>query len=298
MIPTMRQLEALVLVYRLGSITKAAAELRVTQSAISLLIRQMEDNFQLKLFDRTTRALHPTPACKDAIPVAERILAGAQGLSRHMRDLVEVKTGRIAVAVSAGVASALLPRVLAQYRSRHPDVKIDLFDIAPDELLPFVIAGHAEFGIGSFEDDGTPDAKIETLMQSSLSAIGTRDGRFEKRRRLTWDDIAGSALIAMRKGTRIRNQIDNALAQTGRSLNPTMEVSLITTALALTAEGAGISILPAHMLPKAQFPTLVAIPLSQPIIYRHVSLLSRADLGLSPAAERFVGIAKRFMSTK
>ena len=72
MIPTMRQLEALVLVYRLGSITKAAAELRVTQSAISLLIRQMEDNFQLKLFDRTTRALHPTPACKDAIPVAER----------------------------------------------------------------------------------------------------------------------------------------------------------------------------------------------------------------------------------
>ena len=86
--------------------------------------------------------------------------------------------------------------------------------------------------------------EIETLMQSSLSAIGTRDGRFEKRRRLTSDDIAGSALIAMRKGTRIRNQIDDALAQTGRALNPAMEVSLITTALALTAEGAGISILP------------------------------------------------------
>ena len=59
--PTMRQLEALVMVYRLGSLTKAAAELRVTQSAISLLIRQIEENFQLKLFDRTTRALHPTP---------------------------------------------------------------------------------------------------------------------------------------------------------------------------------------------------------------------------------------------
>ena len=296
MSPSIRQLEALVLVYRLGSITKAAAELRVTQSAISLLIRQIEENFQLKLFDRTTRALHPTAACKEAIPAAERILSGARGLSRHMRDLVEVKTGRIAVAVSAGVASALLPRVLAAYRSRYPGVKIDLFDLAPEELLSFVTAGHAAFGIGSFENDGASEARIETLVQSALSAIGVRDGRFEKRKRLTWDDIAASDLIVMRRGTRIRTQIDQALAQTGRDLKPALEVSLITTALALTAGGAGISILPSHMLPKAQFPTLAAIPLSQPTIYRHVSLLSRADFGLSPAAERFVEIARRVMS--
>jgi LysR family transcriptional regulator, carnitine catabolism transcriptional activator len=298
MIPSMRQLEALVLVYRLGSITKAAAELRVTQSAISLLIRQIEENFQLKLFDRTTRALQPTAACKEAIPVAERILAGAQGLSRRMRDLVEIKAGRITVAVSAGVASALLPRVIGQYRSRYPDVTIDLYDVAPDELLAFVMAGHAEFGIGSFEDDGTSEARIETLTQSALSAIAVKNSRFEKNRRLTWDDIAGFDLIAMRLGTRIRHQIDEALAQTGRELKPALEVSLITTALALTAGGAGISILPGHMLPKAQFPTLVAIPLSKPTIYRHVSLLSRADFGLSPAAQRFVEMTRRTISTK
>ena len=296
--PTMRQLEALVLVYRLGSITKAAAELRVTQSAISLLIRQIEENFQLKLFDRTTRALHPTAACREAIPAAERILSSARGLSQHMRDLVEVRTGRIAVAVSAGVASALLPRILVRYRSRYPEVKIDLFDIAPDELLPFVTASHAEFGIGSFENDGTSEARIETLMQSPLSAIGIKDGRFEKRRRLTWDDLAACDLIAMRRGTRIRTQIDEALAQTGQALKPALEVSLITTALALTAEGAGISILPAHMLPKAQFPTLAAVPLSQPTVNRHVSLLSRADFALSPAAERFAEIARRVLATK
>jgi DNA-binding transcriptional LysR family regulator len=220
--PTMRQLEALVLVYRLCSITKAAAELRVTQSAISLLIRQIEENFQLKLFDRTTRALHPTAACREAIPAAERILSSARGLSQHMRDLVEVRTGRIAVAVSAGVASALLPRILVRYRSRYPEVKIDLFDIAPDELLPFVTASHAEFGIGSFENDGTSEARIETLMQSPLSAIGIKDGRFEKRRRLTWDDLAARDLIAMRRGTRIRTQIDDALAQTGQALKPAL----------------------------------------------------------------------------
>lgn len=295
--PSLRQLEALVAVYRLGSITKAAAELRVTQSAISLLIRQIEENFQLKLFDRTTRALHPTAACREAITAAERILAGAQGLSRRMRDLAEIKAGRIAIAVSAGVASALLPGVFATFRSCHPDVSIDLLDVAPDELLAVVMAGQAEFGLGSVEDEGVPEVRIEPLMQSPLSAIGIKDGRFENSRRLTWDGIMSSDLITMRRGTRIRGQIDDALAQTGRALKPVLEVSLITTALALTAEGAGLSILPGHMLPKAQFPTLVAIPLSQPTIYRHVSLLSRADFGLSPAAQRFVDIAKGVLST-
>ncbi|MGJ4928651.1 LysR family transcriptional regulator [Bradyrhizobium sp. HKCCYLS2038] len=296
MSPTLRQLEALVLVYRLGSITKAAAELRVTQSAISLLIRQIEENFQLRLFDRTTRALHPTAACREAIAAAERILAGAQGLSQRMRDLAEIKAGRISIAVSAGFASALLPRVFAAFRSQHPDVRIDLRDVAPDELLEVVMTGEAEFGLGSVENDGIPEFKIETLMQSPLSAIGIKDGRFDKQRRLTWDGIMRSNLITMRHGTRIRRQIDEALAQSGRTLNPAIEVNLITTALSLTAEGAGLSILPGHMLPKAQFPTLAAVPLSQPTIYRHVSLLSRADFGLSPAAQRFVEIAKAVLS--
>ena len=298
MIPTMRQLEALVLVYRHGSLTKAAAELRVTQSAVSLLIRQIEENFQLRLFDRTTRALHPTLACQDAVPIAERILAGANGLARHMSDLVEVKAGRITIAVSAGVASALLPRVLARYRADYPDVRVEIFDVAPDDLLPFVTAGDAELGIGSVENADTPDVKIETITQSSLSAIGIKDGHFEKASRLTWDSLEKCDLIAMRRGTRIRSQIDDALARTGRQLKPNLEVSLITTALALTAEGAGISILPAHMLPEVQFPTLAAVPLSRPAIIRHVSLVSRADFVLSPAAQRFVETARQILPVR
>jgi DNA-binding transcriptional LysR family regulator len=296
--PTLRQLEALVRVYRLGSITRAAAELGVTQSAVSLLIRQVEENFGLPLFDRTTRALHPTAACREAIAAAERILAGAQGLSQRMRDLAESRAGRISVAVSAGVAAALLPRVFAAFRAGHPDVQVDLLDVAPDALFAVVMAGQAEFGLGSFEDEGGPEVRIQPLMQSPLAAIGVRDGRFETHRRLSWDSVMAENLITMRRGTRIRRQIDAALAKSGRALQPAFEVSLITTALALSAEGAGLSILPAHMLPVSQFPTLAAVPLAQPTIHRHVSLLSRADFSLSPAAQRFAEVARRTLSAR
>ena len=286
--PTMRQLEALVRVYRLGSLTKAAAEMRMTQSAMSLLIRQLEDSFRLRLFERTTRALHPTSACREAIPIAERILSGAEGLSRHMQNLAEVKTGRISVAVSAGAALAVFPQILARYRKKYPTVEVSVYDVDPDDLLRLVVTGNAELGLGSVEDDGNPEVKIETLVQSSLSAIGIKDGKFERRKRLTWEDIADQPVIAMRRGTRIRTQIDTALARTGREFRPTLEVSLITTALALTSEGVGIGILPAHMLPTSQFPSLAAIALSDPKLTRHLSLIMRAGCAVSPAAQQFV----------
>jgi LysR family transcriptional regulator, carnitine catabolism transcriptional activator len=67
MLPTLRQLEASALVYRLGSLTEAAAKLCIARCAISLLIRQIEEVAQVRLFDGTTRALRPTPACHEAV---------------------------------------------------------------------------------------------------------------------------------------------------------------------------------------------------------------------------------------
>ncbi len=296
--PTLRQLEALLLVHRQRSLTKAAAELRVTQSAMSVLIRQLEQTLGVKLFDRTTRALSPTAACDEAVPIAERILADAGGLAEHMRNLAELNAGRIRLAVSAGAASAILPPVLARYARQHPDVRIELFDVATEQLLEFVVSGKVELGIGSVEGEDTPGARIEPLLHSPLCAICRKDGHFAGRRSITWNEIESSQTIAMRRGTRIRAQIDQALIKAGKSLTPGLEVSLITTALAITAQSSMVSILPAHMLPAKQFPSLVAVPLAAPQINRQVSLVTRAGVSLSPAARYFIVIAKKTMGAR
>jgi LysR family transcriptional regulator, carnitine catabolism transcriptional activator len=92
MLPTLRQLEASALVYRLGSLTEAAAKLCIARCAISLLIRQIEEVAQVRLFDGTTRALRPTPACHEAVTFAERILSDARGLAHFMPDVTKLKS--------------------------------------------------------------------------------------------------------------------------------------------------------------------------------------------------------------
>jgi len=292
---TLRQLRAFVSVYRARSITRAARELAITQSAASLLIQQLEAQLGIKLFDRTTRAVQPTAAAHEAFAAAERMLGDAQGLSRRMRDLAEARGGRVAFLASAGAASALLPRVLANFRSLHPGIEIDMRDVAADDLVPRMISSDAEFAIGSIEGE-ISDMKVETLISGRLSAIGRASSEFSARRALTWEELAHQPTIGMRRETRIRMQIDQVLEQQGKRLVPTYEVTLINTALAMTAQGLGLAILPATMLPTDQFPTLIAKPLIRPAIARPVSLLLRQGRTLSPAAQAFIAIARRVLA--
>ncbi|WP_025032806.1 LysR family transcriptional regulator [Bradyrhizobium sp. DOA9] len=292
---TLRQLRAFAGVYRTRSITRAARELGITQSAASLLIQQLEAQLGVRLFDRSTRSVQPTPAAIEAFAAAERMLSDAQGLSRRMRDLAQARAGRVAFLASAGTASALLPAVLAKFRASHPDIEIDMRDVAADDLVPRLSTTDAEFAIGSAEGEFA-DMTIETLTSGRLSAIGRRTADFAARRSLTWDELAQKPTIAMRRETRIRMQIDQALSAQGKRLDPTYEVTLINTALAMTAQGLGLAILPATMLPADQFPTLIARPLVRPALTRPVSLLQRQGRTLSPAAQAFVATARMVLT--
>jgi DNA-binding transcriptional LysR family regulator len=294
---TLRQLQAFTGVYRTRSITRAARELGITQSAASLLIQQLEAQLGVKLFDRSTRSVQPTLAADEAVHAAERMLGDALGLSRRMRDLAQARAGRVAFLASAGTASALLPSVLAKFRAGYPDIEIDMRDVAADDLVPRLSATDAEFAIGSVEGDFA-ELTIETLTRGRLSAIGRRTADFAARRALTWDELAQMPTIAMRGETRIRMQIDQALGTQGKHLNPTYEVTLINTALAMTAQGLGLAILPATMLPADQFPTLIAKPLIRPAITRPVSLLQRQGRTLSPAAQAFVATARTVLAER
>src|SRR3954462_1801768 len=93
---TLRQLQAFTSVYRMRSITRAARELGITQSAASLLIQQLEVQLGIKLFDRSTRSVQPPLAANEAFHAAERMLGDASGLSRRMRDLAATRAGRVA----------------------------------------------------------------------------------------------------------------------------------------------------------------------------------------------------------
>jgi DNA-binding transcriptional LysR family regulator len=289
--PSIRQLEVFVHVYRAGNLTRAAAQLGLTQSAVSLQLQQLEELFGLRLFDRTTRALYPTSAATQALSAAEKILSDASGLTGHMRNLTNANVGKVAFAVSAGFASTFMPPILAKFRKANPAIEIVLYDVPAHLLVNRLLTTDAEFALGSVHGE-IPDVTIEQILKGRLSAIGIDKGAFAARKQIAWDDLAEFSTIAMRRETRIRVNIDTALGRIGQSFVPTFEVSLYNTALSMSAAGLGLSILPDYILSRQQFPTLAAKPLVRPALDRQVSLIRRMGRSLSPAAARFVALVR------
>lgn len=293
---TIKQLRAFVAVYQLRGLSAAAADLCVTQSAVSVLIRQMEQELGVRLFDRTTRSLKPTAAAEDAIEVAQRVLRDLDALGSGLSDLSALRRGRVTVACTPALARILLPEALAKFMQAYPQVHVDVDDCAPDQFFARLLGEHADFGLGTPDRTGD-ELKMHRLMSDQLSVICRTDHPMARRASVRWKELDGLPLVGVRHGYGVRSLIDQSAARAGIHLNVAYEVSLLSTALWMSACGVAPSVMPAAYVHYARDPSLVARPLVGPKVSRDVYVLVKAGRSLSPAAQQLVQVLNETLST-
>lgn len=285
--PTLKQLRAFLLVHQLRKLSAAAQKLFVTQSAVSMLIRQLEEGLGTRLFDRTTRSLQPTAAGDQMVATAERILRDVDSLSAGFRELATLERGRVCLAITPTLATFLLPDAIRAFGQRHPGVRVVIDDCAPDQFVSRILGEHVDFGIGTPE---RPGAEVETqmLLRDHLALVCTRDHPLAALPSVRWTHLAGHALITVRPGYGIRPLIDGTAAQAGVTLDVVNEVSFLSTALWMTASGLGPSIMPSAFARAANDPTLVVRPIGSPRVSRDVSVVTKRGRSLSAASQSFI----------
>ena len=167
---TLRQLRAFVAVARTGSFTLAAECLFVTQSALSGLIKELEQALGLRLIDRSTRKISLSDAGRDLFPLVDKILHDLDGVLGEVANLKSLKTGLIRIAAPQLMASTLLPEVIAAYGLAHPDVRIKLVDCLVESVVSRVFSGEVDFGIGP-ERDPNSDITATPLFEGPFMAV-------------------------------------------------------------------------------------------------------------------------------
>lgn len=289
--PTVKQLRAFAAVYRSGKVATAAAELSLTQSAVSALVRQLEGKLGVALFDRTTRALHRTAAADHLIATAERLLGELDGLARDAQALDSHRAGKIRVAVTPAVAQSLMPRALARFHDEQPQTRVQLEDCAPDQFVAAIVGERADFGIGVMDAEH-PELTSELLLRDQLCLLCHAGHPLASTgKALRWKGLAGRALIVVRPGYGSRRAIERAAAVAGIELLIAHEVSLLATAVAMAREGLGAAIVPASMAAEARRGAdLVVRRLSAPTVSRDISVVSKKGHTLGAAARRFLAL--------
>jgi len=287
----LRQLQAFAAVYRLGSLTRAAEQLCITQPAASVLIRQLEESVGVRLFDRTTRSLRATAAAHESIVRAERILRDCGEFARGFDDVVRRRRGCLSLGATPAVASSLVPTALEEFRDRYPGIDVALRDLAPEDLVASVVDESVELSIGT---PAGPKAEVDLtpLIKDRMCVICTRDSPLAGRRQIAWSEIPAHPTVTVKKGSGIRAIVDDTMTSLGLRFEPAYEVSYLATALALTQHGLGISVLPSYLTRYFHRGRLVAIRLVEPAVSRNLCVVTRKGASLSPAAQSFVAIMR------
>jgi len=284
---TLRQLRAFLEVARSGGFTAAAPKLHLTQSATSLQIRELESQLGLQLIDRSTRRFALTDAGNEFLISATRIVADVEQSVSDTRDLVHKRRGRITVATTPLLASTLLPDSVALFLKEYPAITVRIADLPAEQIGRRVSSGDVDFGVGVFPATDTEFDRV-TLLHHPLGAMVPSTWPLANRRRdLTWMDLADQPLIAMSHSTCLRTLIDLHLHQAGVSLSPRFEVEYLGTAVGLAQAGLGIAVVPAYVGKLMGSDRARFRPLSKPVVHRQIELIVRAGRSLSPSAAAF-----------
>ena len=146
---TLRQLRALLMVANERSFTKAAARLNVTQSALTNAIKSLESELGLRLFDRTTRLVTPTPSGARFTAVAERILGDVGQAVDDLRADAARQQGLVVVAATATMITAMLVPALIALSERYPGVRVRLIEELTEGAVKRLRTGELDF---AFDD--------------------------------------------------------------------------------------------------------------------------------------------------
>lgn len=283
---TLRQLRAFIAVAEAGHFTRAAEQLSLSQSSVSTLVRELEANLGLRLFDRHTRMLRLTQAGTEILPLVKKAIADLNSVIGSSIQLKTLGRGRVSIAASTLQAALLLPRLIREFCLLHPGVKVTLHDVTEHEVLEMVRAGTADFGLGT-EAGNQPGLSAQVLSTDVFVAVLPPGHALERKPELGWDDLAGESLIGPGPGNPIREYLDRALAREGIALTRLYEVSLPLTIAGMVEGGLGVAVMTTAAARLAEVLGLTIRRLTNPVIERELSLIVHADRSLSPSAQSF-----------
>jgi len=281
---TVKQLRAFLTVAQTLSFAQACERLYLSQSALSLTIKALEDGLGGRLFSRTTRAVSLTPEGEALLPLARRLLADWDNAEDELRQRFTLQQGRVALASMPSFAGNMLPAVLRAFRDRYPSISVTVHDVINEQVMEMVRDRQVEIGI-AFEPEPSTPLTFTPLYTDRFVAVVPVDSVLASRAEVSWNALLEHPFITLQRPSTVRVMLEDHLRPRGRQLPVQFESHQLATVGRMVASGLGVSAVPA--LCRTQMLELGArcVALSDPVIEKPVGILTKPGHELSVAAQ-------------
>jgi DNA-binding transcriptional LysR family regulator len=296
---TLQQLQYFLAAFRHGSFSAAAEELHMAQPSLSDQVRRLEAELGVRLFHRVGRGLTPTEAGNALRPHAERTLDAAEAARESVVAVRELRGGTATFGTWGTARYYPGVELVAEFRRRHPTVRVRVVGQNSSEVVEAVRAGELEAGMIALPiDDRGLD--VQPIMRDEIVYVSAEPARV--RRPVTIEALAEAPLILPDAswGTEdpTRRQLAELAQRVGVSIQPEIDVEDVEAAIELAARGLGDTIVARGILlamgrrvPKR----LGWVPFDEPI-YDTFAFIARTNAPLSPASREFLSLARERLS--
>jgi DNA-binding transcriptional LysR family regulator len=271
--------------------SRAAVRLFRTQSAVSQAVRRLEDELKADLFDRTTHDVRLTEAGKTLLEHARRVLAVTEEAERAVRELRDLRHGRVVIGANEAGLEVLLP-LIGRFRETHPGVEFEVRR-SPSRLLGAeVLAVALDFGVVAFvpAEEGL---KTVVLASDELVVLSHPSHPFAKKDRVTLDEFGRATVIAHSDPSPARERVLRTYAERGVALNIKVSLPSLDAVKRAVERGMGVALLPRRTaLSELEAGRLAATTLPELRRPRDLRLVYRAAGNFGPAAHAFLEMVK------
>lgn len=289
---SLRQMRAFAAVTHSGSFTGAARQLHLTQSAVSMLVQQLEQELRLQLFDRGRGAITLTEAGRNLLPLAQRILEDVRQVVEGASEIRALQRGFLRVATSQMMACTWVASILSEFGQQHPQISVRLKDAVADDVVATVRHGVVELGIGPDRLTGD-DVTRSFLMNVPLRFVCPKGHPAYERASVAWKDLREQRWIGY--SNEFNRYLERSLHAHGHdfALDTVNDVGYITTALAMAGHGMGVLVAPEYARAFADNFGVRFIPLRGPAVQREYFVYQRKGQSLSPAGAAFLALLRQ-----
>lgn len=290
-----RRLQVFYTVAKQLSFTKAAELLFMTQPAVTFQVKQLEEHFNTRLFERSHGKISLTPAGRLALDYAERILNLTAEMEARIAELTGQMSGPLLIGASTTIAEYMLPRLLGEFKQKHPETQARL-TVANSETIERKVADHT-LDIGLIEAPSHhPNLITQVCCEDELVMICAPNSDLAKQSSVTPEQVASHPYISREAGSGTRECIDEYFRSNGVNLdelNLVMELGSREAIKGAVAAGLGVAIVSSTTVAKeVRLGELVAIPLNPPL-RRQLSLVYPQEKFRSKLLQSFLEFLER-----
>ena len=283
---SMRQLEVFLAIAHYDNISRAAESLNMSQSAASGALKELEQQFDIQLFDRIGKRLKINELGRLLRPKAEALLERARALEQDM--LQHQTVGQIKVGATLTIGNYLAVALMVEYMREHPGAKLNL-EVANTSAIAARVANF-DLDVGLIEGE-VQNPELETIpwQQDQLVVFCAPDHPLAKKQRLSDSDLLQATWILREKGSGTRQTFDRAMHGLLPNLNVLLELENTGAIKRSVEAGFGIGCLSRIALAEAfQHGTLVPLEVAERSFHRNLYLIINRHKYRSAGIERWI----------